>query len=255
MTDSKGKKYKIYGKILKQRLNEKDGYFYVVLSFNQKRYTIKTHRLVCTAFHENTDNLPCVNHKDENKLNNCERNLEWCDYLYNANYGTAIFRSAKKRSEILSNQIVQMQKDGQIVKIWESTRKASENGFCKVAINSSIKKNILYHGFVWRRLCDIEISERDIKKYTSAKVIMYSKDYNRQSVVQLSKNGDIIKIWNNKSDLSKFGYCYTGVMKCVKGRAKTSDGYKWGKLSDFNLTDSDIQIYQNAEPPKPQKIH
>lgn len=50
-----------------------------------KEYSI--HRLVATAFIPNPNNLPCVNHKDENPSNNCVSNLEWCSYEYNCNYG------------------------------------------------------------------------------------------------------------------------------------------------------------------------
>lgn len=56
----------------------------------QKFYSI--HRLVAQAFLENPNNLPCINHKDENKLNNKVENLEWCTYEYNANYGTRVER-------------------------------------------------------------------------------------------------------------------------------------------------------------------
>lgn len=63
----------------------------------QKNY--KVHRLVAQAFIPNPDNLPFINHKDENKLNNCVDNLEWCTREYNVNYGTAIQRmkATKKR--------------------------------------------------------------------------------------------------------------------------------------------------------------
>lgn len=41
------------------------------------------HRLVATYFVANPNNLPVVNHKDGNRLNNDFRNLEWCTQQQN----------------------------------------------------------------------------------------------------------------------------------------------------------------------------
>ena len=61
------------------------------------------HRLVAEAFIPNPDDLPEVNHKDENKLNNCASNLEWCNKKYNINYGrSAINRQIQNRERGLS---------------------------------------------------------------------------------------------------------------------------------------------------------
>ena len=60
-----------------------DGYRQVILSKDNKRKCVKIHRLVGLAFLCNENNLPCINHKDENKENNSVENLEWCTNLEN----------------------------------------------------------------------------------------------------------------------------------------------------------------------------
>ena len=75
--------------------------YYGVALYRDSNYTI--HRLVAEAFIPNPDNLPEVNHKDENKLNNCADNLEWCDKKYNINYGySAVNRQIQNRERGLS---------------------------------------------------------------------------------------------------------------------------------------------------------
>ena len=61
------------------------GYLFVVLCKDGKDKNCRINRLVAQAFLPNPDNLPEVNHKDENKYNNCVENLEWCDRSYNVN--------------------------------------------------------------------------------------------------------------------------------------------------------------------------
>ena len=62
----------------------------------------RIHRLVAQTFIPNPDNLPCVNHKDENKLNNKVENLEWCTIQYNNNYNNHNVKiNAKKRKSVI----------------------------------------------------------------------------------------------------------------------------------------------------------
>lgn len=56
------------------------------------------HRIVAEAYLPNPENLPQVNHKDENRANCCLQNLEWCDAKYNANYGSRNDRIAEKNT-------------------------------------------------------------------------------------------------------------------------------------------------------------
>lgn len=54
------------------------GYHYVSLINNSGVKKYRVHRLVAEAFICNPNNLPYINHIDENKLNNNIDNLEWC---------------------------------------------------------------------------------------------------------------------------------------------------------------------------------
>ena len=64
------------------------GYLIVGLHSNGKAKTYLVHRLVAQAFIPNPDNLPEVNHIDEDKMNNRVDNLEMCNREYNSNFGT-----------------------------------------------------------------------------------------------------------------------------------------------------------------------
>ena len=74
--------------ILKCELS-KMGYYRVALRNDGKYKHHGVNRLVAMAFIPNPDNLPIVNHKDCNPLNNSVDNLEWCTQKYNVNYADA----------------------------------------------------------------------------------------------------------------------------------------------------------------------
>ena len=56
---------------------DKDGYLCVSLSKNSSSKKVRVHRLVAETFISNPDRKPTVNHKDGDKHNNSESNLEW----------------------------------------------------------------------------------------------------------------------------------------------------------------------------------
>ena len=92
--------YSIPEKILSLQIV--NNYYSVKLSKKGKIKSYRVHRLVAEAFIDNPDNLPEVNHKDENKLNNNIDNLEWCTRQYNNTYNNHNAKiNAKKRKKVI----------------------------------------------------------------------------------------------------------------------------------------------------------
>ena len=98
------------------------GYATITLYGKSGKKKIQIHRLVAEAFIPNPNNFPCVNHKDENKLNNRVDNLEWCTYEYNNNYGTARIRFSYTKSRPIRQKTL----DGYPLATYESIRIAAE---------------------------------------------------------------------------------------------------------------------------------
>ena len=72
-------------KFLKGSIGE-NGYKYYRLSKEGSKKMFYAHRLVAEHFLPNIENLPVVNHKDGDKLNNNVNNLEWVSYSDNAKH-------------------------------------------------------------------------------------------------------------------------------------------------------------------------
>lgn len=72
-------------KILKQDITKRNhtSYARVTLCYKGKTERISVHRLVATHFIPNPHNKPHINHIDNNGLNNCVDNLEWCTHSEN----------------------------------------------------------------------------------------------------------------------------------------------------------------------------
>lgn len=122
-----------YSKILSLG-KEVYGYLYVTLySGKCQQHHKKVHRLVAEAFIPNPDNLPEVNHKDENKQNNRVENLEWCTSKYNINYGTGHDKTVKAA---LENQAF--------------TVKCLENGKCYRSARDAAKDKNTHHSNILR---------------------------------------------------------------------------------------------------------
>ena len=137
----------------------KDGYLQVCLSKNGEDKWCLVHRLVAEAFLENPENLPEVNHKDENKKNNFvflnedgsvdkkRSNLEWKNHRDNLNHGTHNERIAKANSK----RVLQLSLSGELIREWDSTMECGRNGFNQGAVAACCRgEKPQYKGYIWK---------------------------------------------------------------------------------------------------------
>lgn len=110
---------KIKEKILNQYEN-KDKYLSVYLYKNKIRKMYLVHRLVAQNFIINNKNYCEINHIDNNKQNNCDKNLEWCSRQYNIEYfsRTCLVGNSKRKTRYQPTE--QYDLDGKYLKTWKT---------------------------------------------------------------------------------------------------------------------------------------
>lgn len=118
------------------------------------RKNVFIHRLVAELFVENPNGYNVINHKDENRINNDYKNLEWCTQQYNSNYGTCRKRSCETRRIIeysWKTPVLQYDKSGNLIKRWKSQTEAERYGFNQGNIGECARgKRKTHKGYIWR---------------------------------------------------------------------------------------------------------
>ena len=102
------------------------------------------------AFIPNPENLPQVNHKDEDKTNNNVENLEWCTCLYNLTYNDLHHRRNNMNNK-KSKQVMQI-KDGKVIATYPSINEAARKLNCgsgNIVRCCKGEKKIAY-GYQWK---------------------------------------------------------------------------------------------------------
>ena len=127
-----------------------DGYHKVTLMKDGISYYFSIHRLVANAFIPNPNNLPCVNHKDENPANNNVDNLEWCDVKYNSNYGNRNEKLSKSQTNHPAKSYkIFVEGIGEFPSIKEFARQYKLN---YSGLKAAVSNNRPYKNYIIRRL-------------------------------------------------------------------------------------------------------
>lgn len=132
-----------YGK-LRERLGNRLDCGYLQVMVGGKKCAM--HRLIAETFCPNPNNYPIVNHIDEDKLNNCASNLEWCTYQHNTLHGTARQRAVEK----VSKPVVTKDSDGNIMHTFKSATEAGRHGFTQECVSYCLNGRQKTHkGLYW----------------------------------------------------------------------------------------------------------
>lgn len=118
----------------------KKGYLQVTLYKDGERRSHNIHRLVAVAFVPNPENLPEVNHIDENTYNNSYVNLEWCTAKYNSNYGTRGARISTKITGIGGTPVIAI-KDGHVIEFPSVCNAAKYFGVTHAPVQRCVRMN------------------------------------------------------------------------------------------------------------------
>lgn len=114
----------------------------------KKRQSFSVHKLVALAFHDNPNGYTEIDHKDNDKHNNCVNNLEWVTHPENIKRSHA---SGKRKLATATKKPV-YQYNGEIfVKKFDSAKDASiETGYNKWRISSACENGKIYKDYSWR---------------------------------------------------------------------------------------------------------
>ena len=136
-------------RILK-KIKIQTGYNQVMFSVGGVKKACKVSRLVASAFIDNPENKPQVNHINENKTDDRCLNLEWVTAKENINHGTAISRMIQTQRNTRCKKVYQYTTQDQFVREWISVSEAARNGFSKANISQCcMNKRKSHKNYKW----------------------------------------------------------------------------------------------------------
>ena len=133
-----------------------NGYEQVCLYSGNSRKKMYVHRIVATAFVDNPDNKPQVNHIDENKRNNSAVNLEWITIAQNLRHGS---RMNRQKRTLIKNGKTNKKVDcysisGEFIQTFNSCKEASKATGANASTITQCCKGAHWRktsgGYVWK---------------------------------------------------------------------------------------------------------
>lgn len=222
VTSKRGYTKFVKGRILRESMSS---YGYAVVGIKGKQSGV--HRLVAKSFIPNPNGLTEINHKDENKTNNVVYNLEWCDKIYNNQYGTRVKRikEAQLNDPKKSRPVLCYTRDNKLVCEYPSMAEANRRtGISEHSIFSVCNKKphcFTAGGYKWKYVSD----ETPINKFPIPKL-----DIRVRAVAMYNEKGDEIASFKNAKAARRATNIHdTSILRCCRGvrGVKSAGGYIW----------------------------
>ena len=153
--------------------DNRNGYLKVCLSKHGKVNQFLMHRLVAELFIDNPNNLPQVNHIDENKNNAHVNNLEWCSHTYNSMYSISNRKSIKgveTYNSILTDKDVLEIVNCLKLKLYSQTKLAELYNVKQITISN------IWTGRSWNHVTGFSVTPRSYKKNIQGKSVSERKE-------------------------------------------------------------------------------
>lgn len=189
------------GKAVRAHFN-RTGYLVVNLYDGKKKHNLSVHRLVAMAFIPNPNKLPCVDHLDTDRANNCAENLKWCSHKENS-------LNPITRQHLTSAMMGNQRSKGRIISD-EERKKRSE----------------ARRG---RRLTDVT-KEKIRAKLTGRKLDEERRLKLCKPINQYTLDGEYIRTWTSGTDAARaLGIGWNNILRCAnpKTKNKTAGGFIW----------------------------
>jgi len=236
--DSLGRRMPIKERMVRISVSKQTGYPFASLSKNGTQYKICIHRLIAEAFIPNPDNLPCVNHKDQDRGNSVLENLEWCTYSYNNSYGDAV----KKRKETLRKALIgkhkiiyQFTKEGELVRLFVHGVNQMEEELGYLIGDCLTGKSKTSHGFIF--------SYSDNFSYIENLPFRHQK-----YVYKIDDEGKIVERYKSVSEAARVN----GIDRHALSRIKKIDGIVYFKGMKFVVEEKENEyIPKGHKGPRP----
>lgn len=184
---------------------------------NNKTVQLYVHRIVASAFIPNHDNLPQVNHKDNNRTNNAVSNLEWCTRQYNEaykkNFGTSQAKVSGKSVFAVNLETLE------VLHFETEAEAARQLGISVSNINNVIKGRHKQAGGYWFTEDESEITKEKIQE-------IRDKMHFLGGVIAVSLETFKVLRFVSQSEASKLlGIDNSSINTVLKGKQKKTHGY------------------------------